>query len=330
MELGPITKPIIIPIAGGKGGVGKTFLTANLAIALSELNKKTIVIDLDLGGSNLYSWLGVRNTYPGIGDFLFSGKKEIDDFIVKDLRDNLSYIPGDGQTAGLANIKHQQKIKVLRTISSLKADFILLDLSAGTTFNTLDFFRISRSGIIVTVPETTSIMNVLGFFKNFLLRVMTRKFKKNTDALEILDSFRKRPVGRETSRISDIIQDIQKLDPEAGNTVLKICKRYVPRIVFNMGHEREDLSFGKKIGGIVDDYLMMDIEFIGFLQWSVDVTRSVNKGTPFLDQFPDSPTALSIKKTANRLVKFGKNRIENSFEKLYASLEEPKEKKEEE
>lgn len=317
------SKPFIIPIAGGKGGVGKTFLAANIALALADLNKTTLAIDLDLGGSNLYSWLGIKNTYPGLGDFLFSGKKPFDEFIVKDFRKNLSYVPGDGQTAGLANIMHLHKLKILKTIISLKTEFMLLDLSAGTTFNTLDFFRMSLNGIVVTVPETTSMMNLLSFFKNFLLRVMFRKFKKNRGILEVLDAFRKQPIGKGSSRFSELAEKIDELDPDSGIIFRKICMSYVPRIIFNMGTDRDDLSFGNQLRSIVKKYMMIDVEFIGFVKWDADVRRAVNKGVPFMDQFPDSPTTVAIKKIAERLVKHGRNRIDNSFEKLYASLEEP-------
>ena len=57
----------IIPIAAGKGGVGKSFLTANLAIAMAQLGRQTIAVDMDLGGSNLHSFLGLPNRHPGIG-----------------------------------------------------------------------------------------------------------------------------------------------------------------------------------------------------------------------------------------------------------------------
>ena len=63
---------IIIPIASGKGGVGKSFLAANLSIALAGLGKKVIAADLDFGGSNLHSCFGIDNTDPGIGDYFRS------------------------------------------------------------------------------------------------------------------------------------------------------------------------------------------------------------------------------------------------------------------
>jgi Mrp family chromosome partitioning ATPase len=62
--------PVIIPIASGKGGVGKSFLAANLAMALAQSGHRTIAADLDLGGSNLHSFLGLPNRHPGICDFI--------------------------------------------------------------------------------------------------------------------------------------------------------------------------------------------------------------------------------------------------------------------
>ena len=71
--------PIIIPVASGKGGVGKTFLTANLAFALAEMGHPTVAIDMDLGGSNLHSFLGLSNQFSGLGDFLKARSAELEE-----------------------------------------------------------------------------------------------------------------------------------------------------------------------------------------------------------------------------------------------------------
>jgi cellulose biosynthesis protein BcsQ len=79
------SKTTIIPIASGKGGVGKSFLTANLGVVLAEMGHTTVVVDMDLGGSSLHFFLGLSNRFPGIGDFLkarrspgFNGNPELD------------------------------------------------------------------------------------------------------------------------------------------------------------------------------------------------------------------------------------------------------------
>ena len=70
MSQGKFEDKVIIPVAGGKGGVGKSILAANLAMALAQAGHETIAVDLDLGGSNLHSYLGISNTFAGVGDFL--------------------------------------------------------------------------------------------------------------------------------------------------------------------------------------------------------------------------------------------------------------------
>ncbi len=85
--------PTIIPVAAGKGGVGKSFLTANLAIALAELGHSTIAVDMDLGGSNLHSFLGMQNRYPGIGDYLQARLGSLETLLVPTRVPHLSFLP---------------------------------------------------------------------------------------------------------------------------------------------------------------------------------------------------------------------------------------------
>ena len=94
----------IIPIASGKGGVGKSFLAANLSIALAGLGKKVIAADLDFGGSNLHSCFGMHNTHPGIGDYLRARYGKLEDLLVKTNTDNLQFLAGDARSPFMANM----------------------------------------------------------------------------------------------------------------------------------------------------------------------------------------------------------------------------------
>ena len=96
----------IIPIASGKGGVGKSFITANLAIALAKLGKQVIVADLDFGASNLHTCLGIHNTNPGIGDFLRARYSKLEDLLVETENENLKFLAGDVRSPFLANMHH--------------------------------------------------------------------------------------------------------------------------------------------------------------------------------------------------------------------------------
>ena len=108
---------------------------------------------MDLGGANLHSFMGLSNRFPGIGDFLKARRAELEEMLIPTENPNLQFLAGDGMTPFMANIPYAQKIRLISRIIKLQAEYILLDLGAGTSFNTLDFFRLSRHGLVVTTPE---------------------------------------------------------------------------------------------------------------------------------------------------------------------------------
>ena len=103
----------ILPIASGKGGVGKSLLSANLAIALGQAGKKVVLCDLDLGASNLHLAIGQNVKNRSIGTYL-TDKTEFKDIIEPTEYDNVSFIAGDSQIPGLTSLKAAQKAKLLR------------------------------------------------------------------------------------------------------------------------------------------------------------------------------------------------------------------------
>ena len=162
----------IIPIAGGKGGVGKSLFVANLGISLAEMGQQAVAVDLDLGSSNLHTYLGLPNINPGIGDFLKVKKVSLNDYLMETGVDNFSFLPGDGKSPFMANIPYAQKLRLIREVKKIDARYILVDLGAGSTFNTLDFFGMANSGIIISTFEYSAIMNVLMFLKNFIFPIL--------------------------------------------------------------------------------------------------------------------------------------------------------------
>jgi len=201
-------RPVIIPVASGKGGVGKSFITANLAIALAERGKQVIVIDLDLGGCNLHSFLGLPNRFPGIGDFLQVDGLVLPDLLVPTGITNLMFLPGDGKIPLLANIPFVQKVKLMNEIRKLPADYIFLDLGAGASYNTLDFYGISQFGILVIKPEYTSLMNMLTFLKNYLFRSVFQALSDDECRDLVLDILNEKLAGHLNSYVTAHRQEV--------------------------------------------------------------------------------------------------------------------------
>ena len=106
----------IIPIASGKGGVGKTTTAANLGISLARKGKTVILIDLDLGESNLHTVMGIKNISPGLGHFIYKREENFESLIQETGINRLYLITGDSLFPGTANLPYYQKKKIIKSI----------------------------------------------------------------------------------------------------------------------------------------------------------------------------------------------------------------------
>ena len=134
----------IWPIGGGKGGSGKSFLASSLGRLLAGLGKKTLLIDLDLGAANLHTLVDVPYPEKCLSDFIRKKYPFWKTSFWKLPFPNLFLISGAQDNLDIANLPYDKKLKTLKAISKLKYEYILLDLGAGTSFNTLDFFLTSQ------------------------------------------------------------------------------------------------------------------------------------------------------------------------------------------
>ena len=125
----------IWPIGGGKGGTGKSFFTGSLGFLLAKHGYKTLLIDVDLGAANLHTIVGVPNPPKSISDFINKRVDTLEETVVATPLPNLYLISGAMNNLDVANLAHEQKMKILRNVARLSYDYILLDLGAGTSFN---------------------------------------------------------------------------------------------------------------------------------------------------------------------------------------------------
>ncbi len=308
--------PTLIPIASGKGGVGKSFLAANIGIALARRGHRTIVVDLDLGGSLLYLFLGLRNRSPGIGDFLKTGARDLGDLLVPTETAGLKFLPGDGKIPFLANMTHVQKEKLLSRIPMLPADFILMDLGTGTAYHTLDFFNTTPLGLVVTTPDPASIMRLLGFLKSVLLRRIDRMAARNLPVRRILDAWYHTPTDEQSPAVETLLDRIAQTDANLGNALSKTLTRVRPRVVLNFGGHPEELDLAKRISGNLREKLSIEPDYFGFIYRDDTVMAAVKNRTPYLLYAGGSPTAANIARLAERIGKYYDRTVNDSAERL--------------
>ncbi|MBN2049527.1 MAG: AAA family ATPase [Spirochaetales bacterium] len=295
----------IIPVAGGKGGVGKTILTVNLGASLAKKGKTVILLDLDLGSSNLHTCLGIRNRFPGIGDFILDSSISLESLIIETGIPRLYFIPGDALVPGAANLAYFTKLRLLKELEGLVADYVFLDLAAGSAFNTLDFFLTSSSGLIVTTPEVTSILNAYSFLKNTLYRLMYRSYRKGSSQREIIRAFSGKKVEEDPTSFGTLMDQLRAAEPEEFRQMKERLQSLYPRVVINMGRGQGDLAVGAKLRDITRKNLGLEMEYIGYIGWEPLMGRSVAERTPLVISRPDIDASRNIDRLADRLVRFG-------------------------
>jgi len=313
----------IIPIAGGKGGVGKSFLAANLAVALAQRGHRTLAVDLDLGNSNLHSLLGLQNSYPGIGEYLRGSIKcSPEDLIVETGITNLGFIPGDARVPFMANINYPQKLKLIRFLKSLSARYILLDLSAGTSFNTLDLFQLGRYGIVVTTPEYPALMSALVFVKNLTLRAVDEALRSDKSLKEKLTEMHKQSVNDPVFTMRKFRSDIHSSHPEAAEKIDEICARIRPRFIYNMIESANDAEQFANVDTTCSDVLSIECDHIGLVPYDLEVRHFLKEPGVFMLQRSSSVTAKIIDRISRRIVNLWDSPMEGSAALLTAYARE--------
>lgn len=291
-----------IPVASGKGGVGKTLLSANLGIALAQQHKTVIVVDLDLGGSNLHTVLGIRNRHPGIGHFINRKVETIEQLVVETNQDRLFLISGDGLLTGTANLPYWRKLAILSQLEELTADYVILDLGSGTTFNTIDFFLTSQAGLIVTTPDTTAILNAYSFLKASMFRLLQRSFPgKSAERQCVLDFMQEKVEGQDRT-LQTLVGQLGEINPESGTRADEVLSEFRPRVVMNLGRTAQDIRLGGRLRQVVKKNLQTDVEFIAYLPHDELASRCPLERTPTLLTYPQAAYSRAVYQCATKII----------------------------
>lgn len=261
----------IIAIASGKGGVGKSFLAANLAFAFRENKAKILLVDCDLGGANLHHFLGINPPEKTIYSYLRESTSFED--IIYHINDYIDFIAGTSDVLGMHHIQYFEKLRILNKMQNLLYDYIILDLGAGTSFNVLDFFNIASYKVLVVTSEQTSVENAYGFLKIAFLREAEKTFKNEVSLKNFCDNLKRKSGSlKNISILRKHLTDVsnsyeQKLDSLIGN--------YKIGIILNMIKKRNELNFFFLLDFIVNKYLGFHIEKLGFIPYDNFVGESL-------------------------------------------------------
>jgi flagellar biosynthesis protein FlhG len=153
----------IITIASGKGGVGKTNVSVNMALAYARLGKKVVVMDADLGMANVHVMLGI---IPKWTLYNVIRKQKTMREIMEETRYGISLVAGASGFSKIANLDEEERQNFIEELDTLSnADVIIIDTSAGVSSNVLDFIAAADDAVIITSPEPTAVTDAYGIIK---------------------------------------------------------------------------------------------------------------------------------------------------------------------
>lgn len=159
------SKMRVIAVTSGKGGVGKTSFTINLALALAEYGQRVIILDGDLGLANVDIAFGLTAKYTI--EHLLSGEKTLEEIILMGPR-GVGIIPGGSGVQGLANLERNKLKNVIANLGRLEkmADVLIIDTGAGLGHTVINFLQAADDIIMVTTPEPTALTDAYGLLKS--------------------------------------------------------------------------------------------------------------------------------------------------------------------
>jgi flagellar biosynthesis protein FlhG len=273
--------PVVWAVGGGKGGVGKSIMSTLIALSLSKMDKKTILMDVDLGGANLHTLLGIKNPPKTVYDFIIRKYPSLNDICIDTEADNLRFLSGASDILSLANLKYAQKAKIIQGIFQLKADHVVMDLGAGTSYNVLDFFLVAHRKIIILTPQPVSIQNAYAFVRNAVYRKLSRLTSQKATLFKLIQSAMDPNNELQVKTVGKLLQLIQNEDREEDAAVLRReINDIQPFMITNKIRNHKDQDAARIIQLISEKYLMIHPVFAGGVAYDQHINAMVSRMVP--------------------------------------------------
>jgi flagellar biosynthesis protein FlhG len=298
-------RPQIISIGGGKGGVGKSLLTSNMGVLLSQMDKSVLLVDADLGAANLHTMVGEAQSRAPLSRFLKGEVTEIESVISKTTVPNLDLISGSRDSMDIANLEGRHASTLKNGIMSVDHDYVIMDLGPGTSNNMLDFFLMSDQGVLVLTPEPTSVENTYRFIKCLLLRRM-KMLQESDEGGELRELLKKILFDRERTAplsISGLLDELRSHDQHRGETLKKVMQGIDISLVINQARTPEDRLLGYSISRACADFFTLDVSILGHISYSDSVVESIRSRRPLAIGYAGSEATREIESVLRAILK---------------------------
>jgi flagellar biosynthesis protein FlhG len=287
----------IISVGGGKGGVGKSLVSANLAIAMAQAGRQVVLIDADLGAANLHTLFGIERAGPTLQTFLHREVETLAEASVPTQVPGLMLVRGTSGVVGAANITHAQKHRLLRSVEALEAQVVVVDVGAGTAYNQVDLFDLADLRLLVLTPQLTSVQNAYAFVKATLYRRLARLLKPHG-----LEGALAEGPEHGLASLRAVLREALRASPSLEAEVRRELSHFRLRLFGNQVYDPREAAVFRSVGKMMTDYLSVPAPLLGFARASRLMHDSASRRRPFLLLARQEETAVALRAAANALL----------------------------
>jgi len=308
----PRQMPAIIAVGGGKGGVGKSIVSANLAATIAQYGYRVLVVDLDLGCSNLHSHFGVAMPKKNLADFVLTQRMGFRDLMMPASIPGVAFVAG-GKEESWSEYMEQSSDHLLSLWQALvaskqqsKVDVVLLDLGAGTHRHTMDFFSVANLGLITVLPEPTSIENAYVFFKMALWNLIEnlgRRMHQPEAAKDIKAALSSMVGSSLANGYQSCFKELQLSYPQFIQDLLRTMQARCLGILVNQARDQTDIDLGISMEHVCQKYFGFPAKSIGYLNYDEAVLKSLKNRRLLVSEFPHSMVAKRLSVAAAQSLK---------------------------
>ncbi|MDZ7373579.1 MAG: P-loop NTPase [candidate division KSB1 bacterium] len=300
----------ILALASGKGGVGKTVLSASIATALAAAGRKVLLVDGDVGGPDLHIQFGLE---PARGEGSGTVPRATWAPVPTEIP-NLELLATEPGVLGAAQATASQRLRLLRAIHSSDAEEVVLDLGAGTNYLILDLFVSADLPILVATPDPLSLHEAFNLVKLGLLWKLLGRNPRSAARWDGL--LGKGPDGRGITLrtpIPEIVARLEQQKPEVAERWKAVLAGWHPQLILNMVRDNKERKEAGALQIACKELLGVDLGYLGHVDWDPTVREAINHYRPFILHNPGGPAARSLARLV--AVRFlGKGQFQGFFE----------------
>jgi flagellar biosynthesis protein FlhG len=289
----------IVAVGGGKGGIGKSLVSANLGIALARAGHRVTLVDVDLGGANLHTCLGINQPQGTLSDVVTKGTR-IDALSAPTGIENLSLVSGAMDALDAANPRAPARTRLVEQLQTLDADYLVLDLGAGTSLHTIDFFLLADHGVLVLLPEPTSVENAYRFLKAALFR----RLQQTAQALGVAQ-LAEAALGSQGSAMrtpAEVVGAVAEENADAAAQLERSLRDFRVKLVVNQVRSPADQGVGRAVVAAWKKFFGLDMDFLGAIAYDDSAWQTVRKRRPMLVDAAGSTASVNVTSVAEALV----------------------------